>query len=144
MTVARGIGCGNQGVCAVRQSELCLLRLVPDVEARWCGVSGWIGCAELVWVRCHRPEDKAAKKQRLLAEAEAREKGSESDKKKPVGLSSAHSDCHTSAGPQVVLRSSSGCVVAAAQPLSVYTLTHTIWRASMGICWPDCCCSAVY
>jgi large subunit ribosomal protein L7Ae len=32
----------------------------------------------------YRPEDKAAKKQRLLAEAEAREKGSESDKKKPV------------------------------------------------------------
>ena len=31
-----------------------------------------------------RPEDKAAKKQRLLAEAEAREKGTEADKKKPV------------------------------------------------------------
>lgn len=37
----------------------------------------------LVWGR--RPEDKAAKKQRLLSEAEAREKKSESsDKKKPV------------------------------------------------------------
>lgn len=36
---------------------------------------------------CCRPEDKAAKKQRLLAEAEAREKGSESDKKKPVSHS---------------------------------------------------------
>lgn len=33
---------------------------------------------------CCRPEDKAAKKARLLGEAEAREKGAESDKKKPV------------------------------------------------------------
>ncbi len=32
----------------------------------------------------YRPEDKAAKKQRLLAEAEARAAGKEVDKKKPV------------------------------------------------------------
>ncbi|CAK0760788.1 60S ribosomal protein L7a-1 [Coccomyxa viridis] len=32
----------------------------------------------------YRPEDKAAKKQRLLSEAEAREKGTKTDKKKPV------------------------------------------------------------
>jgi hypothetical protein len=90
VTVARGIGCGKQGVCAglqSRRAELCMLRLAPDVEGSWCGKSGSIGCAERVWARCHRPEDKAAKKQRLLAEAEAREKGSESDKKKPVGSS---------------------------------------------------------
>ena len=32
----------------------------------------------------HRPEDKAAKKERLLAEATAREEGKESEKKKPL------------------------------------------------------------
>jgi hypothetical protein len=67
------------------RAELCLLRLAPHVEGSRRGVFDSKGCAERVWARCHRPEDKAAKKQRLLAEAEAREKGSESDKKKPVG-----------------------------------------------------------
>ena len=32
----------------------------------------------------HRPEDKAAKKERLLAEAAAREEGKEAEKKKPL------------------------------------------------------------